>query len=105
MSSHQRNIYKPSYTYIRTLYPRRDRRSISDITPRRPRNYLATRSTAELTGGKPIAVRSQYISDVCAVNSLVAFYDVHGRKGEVLFFCSVPDTTRETPHTLSHVIK
>jgi hypothetical protein len=30
-----------------------------------------------------------------AVNPLVAFYDIHGRKGEVLFFCSVPDTTRD----------
>jgi hypothetical protein len=26
---------------------------------------------------------------------LVAFYDIHGRKREVLFFCSVPDTTRD----------
>jgi hypothetical protein len=32
---------------------------------------------------------------VSAVNPLVAFYDIHGRKGEVLFFCSVPDTTRD----------
>jgi hypothetical protein len=26
---------------------------------------------------------------------LVAFYDIHGRKREVLFFYSVPDTTRD----------
>jgi hypothetical protein len=31
-----------------------------------------------------------------AVNSLVAFYDIDGRKVEVPFFCSVPDTTRLT---------
>jgi hypothetical protein len=32
---------------------------------------------------------------VTAVNHLVAFYDIHGRRGEVLFFCSVPDATRD----------
>jgi hypothetical protein len=26
---------------------------------------------------------------------LVAFYDIHGRKREVLFFYFVPDTTRD----------
>jgi hypothetical protein len=31
----------------------------------------------------------------CAVDPLVAFYDINGRKGEVLFFNSVPDTTRD----------
>jgi hypothetical protein len=58
-------------------------------------NYLAMRNTAHVTGGKPIAVRSQSISEVSAVNPLVAFYDIHGRNGEVLCFCSVPDTTRD----------
>jgi hypothetical protein len=33
--------------------------------------------------------------NVNTVNSLVAFYDIQGRKGEVLFFYSVPDTTRD----------
>jgi hypothetical protein len=28
-------------------------------------------------------------------NPLVAFYDIHGRKREVLFFYFVPDTTRD----------
>jgi hypothetical protein len=42
--------------------------------------------------GKPIAVFLQSISGVSAVNSLVAFYDIHGRKREVLFFYFVPDT-------------
>jgi hypothetical protein len=51
---------------------------------------------AHVTGSKPIAVWSQSILDVSAVvNPLVAFYDIHGRKGEVLFFYSVPDTTRD----------
>jgi hypothetical protein len=52
-------------------------------------------NTAHVTGGKPIAVRSRSISDVSFVNPLVAFYDIYGRKGEVLFFCSVPDTTQD----------
>jgi hypothetical protein len=33
-----------------------------------------------VTGGKPIATRSQSISDVNAVNHLVAFYDIQARK-------------------------
>jgi hypothetical protein len=45
--------------------------------------------------GKPIAVQSQSILRVSAINPLVAFYDIHGRKGEVLFFCFGSDTTRE----------
>jgi hypothetical protein len=56
---------------------------------------LAMRNTADVTDGKPIAVWSQFISGESAVNPLVAFYDIHGRKGEALFFYSVPDTTRE----------
>jgi hypothetical protein len=58
-------------------------------------NYLAMSNTADVTGGKP-AVRSQFISGVNAVNPLVAFYDIHGKKKEVLFFYFVPDTTPDT---------
>jgi membrane-bound metal-dependent hydrolase YbcI (DUF457 family) len=53
------------------------------------------RNTADVTGGKPIAVFLQSISDVFAINPLVAFYDIHGGKREVLFFYFVPDTTRD----------
>jgi hypothetical protein len=42
------------------------------------------RNTADLTGGKPIAVLLQSIS--VAIKPLVAFYATHGRKREVLFF-------------------
>jgi hypothetical protein len=52
---------------------------------------LAMRNTVDVLGGKPIAVRSQSISGVSAINLLVAFYDIHGRKREVLLFYSVPD--------------
>jgi hypothetical protein len=48
------------------------------------------RNTADVTGGKPIAVLLQSISDVSAINPLVAFYDIHGGKKEVLFFYFVP---------------
>jgi hypothetical protein len=49
------------------------------------------RITADVTGGKPIALL-QSISGVSAINPLVAFYDIHGRKREVLLYF-VPVTT------------
>jgi hypothetical protein len=51
------------------------------------------RNTADVTGGKPIAVSLQFTSGVSAINPLVAFYDIRGEKREVLFFYFVPDTT------------
>jgi hypothetical protein len=45
-------------------------------------NDFDVRNTADVTSGKPIAVWSQSVSCVTAVYPLVAFYDVHGRKGE-----------------------
>jgi hypothetical protein len=72
------------HTYIPlTLYPRTGSRGISDIPPRHPRftkNLLAMRNTADVIGGKPIVVLLQSISDVSAINPLVAFYDIHGGK-------------------------
>jgi hypothetical protein len=49
------------------------------------------RNTADVTGGKLIAI--QLLSS--AIDPLVAFYDIHGRKREALFFYFVPATTRE----------
>jgi hypothetical protein len=43
------------------------------------------RNTADVTGGKPIAVL-QSISGVSAINPLVAFYDTKER-GAILLFC------------------
>jgi hypothetical protein len=40
------------------------------------------KNIADVTGGKPIAVLLQSISDVCAINPLDAFYDIHGGKRE-----------------------
>jgi hypothetical protein len=53
------------------------------------------KNTADVTGGKPIAVFLQSISGVSAINPLVAFYNIQGGKREVLFFYFVPDTTRD----------
>jgi hypothetical protein len=50
------------------------------------------RNTADVTGGKPIAVW-QSISGLSATNPLVAFCDIHGRKREMLFFYFVSVTT------------
>jgi hypothetical protein len=53
------------------------------------------KNAADVTGGKPIAVLLQSISGVSAITPLVAFYDIHGAKRELLFFYFVPDTTRD----------
>jgi hypothetical protein len=53
------------------------------------------RNTADVTGGRHIAALLQSISGVSAMNPLVAFYDIYGRKREVPFFYFVPDTTRD----------
>jgi hypothetical protein len=58
------------------------------------------RNTADVTGGKPIAVLLQSISGVSAINPLAAFYDIHGGKREVLFFYFVSNTTRDIFLTL-----
>jgi hypothetical protein len=57
------------------------------------------RNTADVIGGKPIAVLLQSISGVSAINPLVAFYNIHGGKREMLFFYFVLDTTRDTSFT------
>jgi hypothetical protein len=56
------------------------------------------RNTADVTGGKPVFVLLQSISGVSAINTLVAFYDIHGGNREVLLFYFVSDETfrRET---------
>jgi hypothetical protein len=58
----------------------------SSETPTFYRNWLAVKNTADVTGGKPIAVLLQFISGVSAINPLVTFYDIHEGKREVLFF-------------------
>jgi hypothetical protein len=62
------------------------------------------RNTADVTGRKHIAVLLQSISVVSAIIPLVAFYDIHGGKKEVLFFYFVPDTTRDVTVKYSQFI-
>jgi hypothetical protein len=74
------------FTYIPlTLYPQRPEALFSE-TPTFYQNYLAMRNTADVTSGKLIAVGSQSISGVSAINPLVTFYDIHGRKREMQLF-------------------
>jgi hypothetical protein len=92
-----RNMVKCNvvHTYIPlTLYPRRGSRGISDIAPRPTfyQNYLAVRNSADVTGGRPNAVWSQFISGVNAINPIVALFDIHGRKRCYSFILS------GTPH-------
>jgi hypothetical protein len=54
------------------------------------------------TGGKLIAVLLQSISGVSAINPLVAFYDIHGGKREVLFYYFLPDTTRDEVYVIEN---
>jgi hypothetical protein len=63
-------------------------------------NHLAMRNTVDVTGGP-----SQSISGVSAVNSLIAFYDIHGRKREVQFFYIVSGTTRDNNNLIVTVYK
>jgi hypothetical protein len=84
-------------TYIPTYYSRFIPEGVPDTILIFPetctfyRKKLGMRNTAVVTGSKPIAVWLQSISGVNA--TLVTFYDIHERKGEVLFFCSVTDPT------------
>jgi hypothetical protein len=87
------------HTYIQTthaLSPKGYQRHLRyySETPTFYQNYLAMSNTADVTGGKPIDVWSQSVWGVNAINPL-AFYDIHGKKREVLFFYFVPDTTRD----------
>jgi hypothetical protein len=52
------------------------------------------RNTADVIGGKTIAILLQTIFYDIRL-SLVAFYDIHGGKREMLFFYFVPDPTRD----------
>jgi hypothetical protein len=62
-------------------------------------------NTAYVTGGMPIAVCSQSISGVNAINSLVAFYDIHEKeRGAILLFCPGHHTRRELHNNICSII-
>jgi hypothetical protein len=58
----------------------------------RDKNHLTVSNTADVAGSKPIAVSSQSISGVNAINHLITFYDIHGRERCYSFILS------RTPH-------
>jgi hypothetical protein len=92
------------YTYINTYHSRFIPEGVAELSQIFLRDTyvlskLAIKNTADVTGGKPISVLLQSISDVSAINPLVAFYDIHRGKGEVQFFYFVPDTTRDCLYT------
>jgi hypothetical protein len=63
---------------------------LRDVLPK-----LVSWDTAYVTGGKAIVVLLQSTSGVSTINPLIAFYDIHGGKSEMLFFYFVPDTRDE----------
>jgi hypothetical protein len=80
-------------TYIAlTLYPRRGSRDISVFL--RDTHVLPKYVSYEKHCRHAVLLQS--ISGISAINPLVAFYDIHGGKREVLCFYFVPDTTRVT---------
>jgi hypothetical protein len=61
------------------------------------------KNTADVTGGKPIAVLLQSVS---AINPLAAFYDIHGRgRGAVLLFGPGYHTILYISHSSMDVVK
>jgi hypothetical protein len=91
-------LYFQKYVFIHTYHSRfipEGVAEVSEIFLRDTHNLPKLVSYEDVTGGKPIAVSLQSISGVSAINPLVAFYDIHGGKREVLFFYFVPDTTRD----------
>jgi hypothetical protein len=72
------------HTYLHaTFYPRKDSRGITDIPPRHRRftKMSAMRNASDVTGGK--------------LDPLFAIRDIPGKEGEVLFYSSGPNTTRD----------
>jgi hypothetical protein len=88
-------VPSPNCLYIHTYHSRFIPEDYFSQTPPFYQNCSAMRNTTDVTGSNTIAIWSQSISGVNAVIPLIAFYDIHGRKREVVFFYSVPDTTRD----------
>jgi hypothetical protein len=85
------------------------RRGGTDIAPKYPRftKMRGIRNTADVSGGKAVAVSPQYVSGVITIYDLLHYlllriYEIHGRKGKVLFFSSFPDSTRDNKHGIIH---
>jgi hypothetical protein len=79
-------LFENGIYYVFTFYPR---------SYQRYAKYLREPHFTEMSYEKYCR---HDISGATTVNPLVAFYDIQGRKREILFFNSVPDTTGETKH-------
>jgi hypothetical protein len=89
ISSKIKNFQLLKYIHTtRAWSPKVTRFRYSSKTPTFYQNDWVMRNTADVTGGKPIAVWLQSISGGDAVYPLVAFNDIHGRER-----CTAPDTT------------
>jgi hypothetical protein len=92
-------LYSNTYIYIHTYHSRFIPEGVAEVSQIFLRDthvvpkLVSYEEHCRRTGGKPIAVLLQTISGVSGINPLVAFYDIHGGKREVLFFYFVPDTT------------
>jgi hypothetical protein len=62
-------------------------------------------NTADVTGGKPIAVLLRSVSGVSAIDPLVTFYDIHGGKerGAILLFCPGHHTLKKKKFIVKYV--
>jgi hypothetical protein len=65
-------------------------------------NGLAMRNTEDVTSPSPSDYNLSLVGMLVILK--VAFYKNYGRKREVLFFCSVQDTTRGSIHYSPHIL-
>jgi hypothetical protein len=109
-------MVKASNTYIHTfipltLYPRRGSRGISDIAPRRPSFTKITKLWETLQTWQVVSPSpsDQSSSVVIAVNPLLAFPNIYGRKIVLFFYfqylCPMCRKRRLSRSVLSTLVK
>jgi hypothetical protein len=98
MSLHRSlSIIAPTFIHTTHTHSPQGQQGHPRYSPETPlyQNYLAMSNTADVTGGKSIAVWSQSISGTNAINPLDAFYDPWKKeRGAVLLFCPGHHTRR-----------
>jgi hypothetical protein len=85
----QRTVFRDTCT-THTLYHRKGRRNISGI---HPRHKFYQNDSNEDTADVIEARRRMIVMSQGTVNRLVAFYDIHGSKGECYSFLLSPHET------------
>jgi hypothetical protein len=78
--------------YIHTYHSRFNPEGVAEVS----QIFLRDTHVLPKLSYEPIAVLLHSISGASAIIPLVAFYDIHGGKREVIFFYFVPDTTRDS---------